>query len=89
MPDGDHIGATRALADAVRELRYDDLPDEAREVARHCLLDFLGCALAGSREPLTDILRREIVEHERLAEAVLHAEDVAGVPHLLSRTLPA
>ncbi len=71
MPDSEPVGATRALADAVRDLRYDDIPDDAREVARHCLLDFLGCALAGSREPLTEILVREIVQHERSAESGL------------------
>jgi len=47
---------TRALVGAVRTLRYDDLSDEAREVGRHCLLDFFGVALAGAREPLVDFL---------------------------------
>src|SRR6185312_7891109 len=43
-----------------RTLRLDDLPLEALAVARHCLLDWLGCALAGTREPLSAILREEI-----------------------------
>ncbi len=71
MPGGERVGATRALADAVRGMRYEDMPEDAREVARQCLLDFFGCALAGSREPLTDILIAEIVQHERGTEAGL------------------
>jgi len=50
------VGATLALVRAVRRIRYEEIPADALEVARHCLLDFLGCALAGSREPLTEIL---------------------------------
>lgn len=56
--------ATRTLVDAVRPLRWKDLPEEVREVSRHCLLDFLGTAIAGSREPLVDILVSEIVGGE-------------------------
>jgi len=51
--------ATRALAACVRDLAWEDLPEEAREVARHCVLDLLGCAIAGAREPLVEILADE------------------------------
>ena len=71
MPEVERVGATRALANVVRGMRYEDIADDAREVARHCLLDFLGCALAGSREPLTEILVRETVPHEPSAESGL------------------
>ena len=40
---------TRALVEAVRGIRYDEMPPEACETAHHCLLDFLGVALAGSQ----------------------------------------
>ncbi|HYL60957.1 MAG TPA: MmgE/PrpD family protein, partial [Candidatus Acidoferrales bacterium] len=69
----ENSGATRALVDAVRGMRWSEMPDDAREVARHCLLDFLGTAIAGSREPLTEILVREIVRSERSTEAALIA----------------
>lgn len=36
-----------------------DLPDDVATVARHCILDWFGCALAGSQEPLSQILRDE------------------------------
>src|SRR6266849_2069867 len=62
---------TRALVDAVRSLRYEDLPDDVREVGRHCVLDFLGCALAGAAEPPVEILVATVVRPERSTEAAL------------------
>jgi 2-methylcitrate dehydratase PrpD len=62
---------TWALVAATRELVATDIPEEAREAARHCLLDFLGCALAGSREPLTSILVDSVVRQEGAVEASL------------------
>lgn len=47
------------LAREWSSLTAADVPDEVAEVARHCLLDWIGCALAGSREPLAGILRDE------------------------------
>ena len=40
-------------------LTYADLPENVKTVAHQCLLDWFGCALAGSREPLAEILREE------------------------------
>jgi 2-methylcitrate dehydratase PrpD len=70
---GDDTGSavTRALVDSVRELRYDEVPDDAREVARHCVLDFLAVALAGVHEPLVDILVDAIARPEGAEEARL------------------
>jgi 2-methylcitrate dehydratase PrpD len=66
-------GATLGLVRAVRGIRWGDTPADAREAARHCLLDFLGCAIAGSREPLAEILVREIARSEGSNEAALAA----------------
>ena len=62
---------TRALVDAVRTLRYEDVPDDAREVARHCILDFFGVALAGAREPLVDFLVDVVAKPESSSAASL------------------
>ena len=40
-------------------LTLADLPDDVRTVAEQSILDWFGCALAGSREPLASILRDE------------------------------
>jgi len=68
---GKEVGATLALVRAVRAARFDGMPEDAREVARHCLLDFLGVAVAGSREPLAEILADEIAVNEGSSEAGL------------------
>lgn len=65
------FAATQALVRAARGIRWDDIPEDAREVARHCLLDFVGCAVAGSREPLSTILLNEIAKSEASSEAAL------------------
>ena len=41
------------------KLTYDDLPDNVKTVAHQCVLDWFGCAFAGSREPLSAMLRDE------------------------------
>src|SRR5262249_45670902 len=56
---------------SVRKLRYDVLPEEAREAGRQCLLDFLGCALAGAAEPSVEILVATVVRSEGSREAAL------------------
>ncbi len=41
-------------------LGLEDIPQSARTVAGQCVLDWFGCALVGSREPLSEILRAEL-----------------------------
>ena len=55
-------GLTRALAEQARTLSYADLPDDARMLARQCVLDYIACTLAGAKEELTDILLAEVQE---------------------------
>jgi 2-methylcitrate dehydratase PrpD len=50
------------LAERWSPTRFGDLPPAVVEVARHCALDWFGCALAGSREPLAVLLRDELDE---------------------------
>ncbi len=50
---------TDRLWEQFGHLRADDLPTSARTVAHQCLLDWTACAVAGSVEPLSVILRDE------------------------------
>jgi 2-methylcitrate dehydratase PrpD len=43
---------TRALADKALAITLDALPSDVVEIARHCLLDWLGVTVAGAGEPL-------------------------------------
>lgn len=42
-----------------KDLTCNDLPDEVIKVANHCILDWFGCAVAGSREPIAGLLSDE------------------------------
>src|SRR3984957_17500386 len=53
---------TRALAAQASALAYDALPDEVRALARQCVLDYYGVALAGAGDPLVTILLDELAE---------------------------
>ncbi len=53
---------TRVLAERASAVRYGALPDDVRELARQCVLDYYGVGLAGADDPLTDILLDELAE---------------------------
>jgi 2-methylcitrate dehydratase PrpD len=53
---------TAELSQRVVATRYDDLPEDVRELTRQCVLDWLAVTLAGSREELSRILVDEAVE---------------------------
>ena len=42
------------LAEFVHDLEYDDLSDEVRKRTKYCLLDYIACALVGSRTLLAE-----------------------------------
>ncbi len=48
----DHLEAWQKF----RKITFDDLPQDVVTIAEQCILDWLGCAIAGSREPLAAIL---------------------------------
>jgi 2-methylcitrate dehydratase PrpD len=60
---------TRALAVRASALGYEDLPAAARQVARQCVLDYLGVALAGADDPLVRILLDDMAEAGGSAQA--------------------
>ncbi len=67
---------TRRLAAQSAALRSDDLTSDAVAVARQCVLDTLGCALAGASDPLSGILFAELAEQGGAAQASIigHAD---------------
>ena len=63
------------LAERWSAVRAEDVPDEASTVARQCILDWLGCAVAGSTEPLARILRERLVETDRAGGCTVVGSD--------------
>ena len=51
-----HTDITRILAENSMGIAFDALPKDVVERAKHCLIDWLGVTLAGSIEPLAQIL---------------------------------
>ncbi len=56
----DGTGLTRVLAGEAAALDYDDLSPPARELARQCVLDYFGVALAGAGDELVRLLLEEL-----------------------------
>ena len=53
---------TAALSQRIRATNWSTLPPAARTVAKQCILDFVGVALAGAHEPLADILNADAAD---------------------------
>ena len=55
-----NLGITEKLAGYLADLQFEDLPDDVIHECRRGILDWLGCALAGSEhstlDTLTDVL---------------------------------
>jgi 2-methylcitrate dehydratase PrpD len=73
--DGDLVGRsqatdlTRNLAASASAVEYHDLPEGVREVARQCVLDYLGVAIAGADDPLVAILLDEMADAGGVGQA--------------------
>jgi 2-methylcitrate dehydratase PrpD len=69
----DRAELTAAVAHRNAALGWDDLPEPVREVARQCVLDYLGVAIAGAGDPLVAMLRDELAEAGGAEQASLVA----------------
>ena len=50
------MGATRQLVDFIIGTKYEDLPPEAINTAKGCILDYIGVSLVGSVQPIAKVL---------------------------------
>jgi 2-methylcitrate dehydratase PrpD len=66
---GPATNLTELLAAQAASLRWADIPQPVRAVARQCLLDYLGVAIAGANEPLVRMLLDEMQEAGGAAQA--------------------
>jgi 2-methylcitrate dehydratase PrpD len=69
--DNQQLPITQTLARLGMSFRHETLPEDVRFLARQCFLDWLGVTLAGSREPLTQILLEEVGEEGGNPQALL------------------
>ena len=75
------VDLTQALARRSSALAYDDLPAPARELARQCVLDYFGVALAGADDELVRLLLDEVSEAGGAPQASVIGHD-ARLPAL-------
>jgi len=75
---------TEALIRAGRDLSRVPLPDDVVEVAKHCVLDWLGVTLAGSRSELVRILAAELAGGGEAALVGLGASASPGAAALVN-----
>ena len=64
-------GLTRALANYASNLEFDAIPQDVCTFVKHCLLDWLGVTLAGSREDAGRIVTEEALEQGGTPQATL------------------
>jgi len=50
---------TERIAACLNDFTFEQFPEPVVELSKHCILDWLGVTLAGSREPAAAIVRRE------------------------------
>ena len=74
--DVELVGLTRALSEQARTLTIADIPGETRTWARHCILDYIACGIAGASDELVRILCAELSEQGGEAKATVFGEDV-------------
>ena len=74
------VPATRALADWLAGLDYDDLPESVRAQARVCLLDYLGCALLGATRDQARRLCRLIEQLGGVGQVTLIGSEIKTTP---------
>jgi 2-methylcitrate dehydratase PrpD len=74
--DVELVGLTRALSEQARTLTIADIPGETRTWARHCILDYIACGIAGASDELDRILCAELSEQGGEAKATVFGEDV-------------
>lgn len=65
------MNLTQTLAERACAVRYDALPEPVRELARQCVLDYLGVGLAGADDELVRILLEEVTEAGGSAQAAV------------------
>jgi len=62
---------TAEIAEFVSSLSFEDLPPQAVDLGKRCLIDGLGLILAGSSQPCGRIIRRHCLSQGRAGEATI------------------
>ena len=83
-PDSSLDGLTQAASTFAATLTFEALPDEAVRLGKRCVIDGVGVALAGSRQPGMQPLRQHIQRMGGVADARLLAGGGEAFPVALA-----
>jgi 2-methylcitrate dehydratase PrpD len=74
------VGLTRKLVEQARAIRWSSTPPDVRDVARQCLLDWIGVTIAAASDPLARLLLDDALAEGGTPAASLvgHAERVTA-----------
>ena len=75
-----------ALWERYGRLSPDEIDADASTAARQCILDWLGCALSGSTEPLAQMLRAEFADEAVLAGNTGPASVIGSAQRVTAKT---
>lgn len=70
-PDQPPLPLTAILTEVGARVRFEDLPEDVVFLAKQCVLDWVGVALAGSSQPLSELLLDELTEQGGNQQATL------------------
>ena len=65
------MGATETISKWIVDTTYEDIPPDAIRVANESCFDLLGVILAGSVEPVGEIIRQYVTDQGGAAEATI------------------
>jgi 2-methylcitrate dehydratase PrpD len=63
--NGVRKGYTQILADFVHRLKFEQLPDHVIEKGKLCVLDTIGCALAGSVFKESELMIKVVTTYDK------------------------
>ena len=66
-----NTSVTTEVARRGRAVTFSQLPDDVITVAKHCVLDWVGVTVAGSREPVTGMIRDFVLDEGGAPQATL------------------
>lgn len=70
------MGATETVAKWIVDTTYEDIPPEAIRVANESCFDLLGVILAGSKQPLGDLIQQYVSDQGGVPEATILSSGV-------------
>jgi len=76
------MGATEKIAKWVVNTSYEDIPPDAIRVANESCFDLLGVILAGSAQPVGEIIQKYVVDQGAAGQATVFASGIeSSIPN--------